>query len=52
MNQTTKQSSTGGVITYLHDKQGNQIGLVHKTGSAYSGKIGQDTTLVNSKKSY
>ena len=35
MKQATKQSSTGGTITFT------ATGLIHKAGGAYSGKIAQ-----------
>ena len=45
MTQTTKPSSTGGVITYT------KTGLIHSAGKAYSGKIAaQESKLTKGKK--
>lgn len=42
INADTKiPSSTGGTITYRFDKNGQCIGLIHTSGTAYSGKIAQ-----------
>lgn len=37
-------SSTGGTITPVLDKDGKQIGLIHKAGTAYTGKIAAQET--------
>lgn len=44
-------SSTGGTITFKFDKDGNQIGLLHKAGDAYSGKLAAQETNKLMKKS-
>ena len=38
---TTTNSSTGGLITVIVDKNGNRTGLIHQAGKAYSGKTSQ-----------
>jgi hypothetical protein len=44
MTQTTKQSSTGGTITYT------KTGLIHTAGKAYSGKIAAQEAKSNKGK--
>ena len=50
MQNKTIPSSTGGTITPILDKDGNQIGLRHSAGKAYSGRIAQQESKLTKGK--